>query len=133
MKADLAIQGGTVATPSGTFEADILVQNGRIQAIGKLEGVEAQRKIDAHGLLVMPGAVDGHVHMMDPGYTEREDFTSGTAAAAVGGTTTVIEHHRTEPPVLKAEFFEEKRDILQPRRWWISRSWAVRCLIISTN
>jgi len=115
MKADLAIQGGTVATPSGTFEADVLVENGRIQAIGKLEGVQARRKIDAHGLLVMPGAVDGHVHMMDPGYTEREDFTSGTAAAAVGGTTTVIEHHRTEPPVLKAEFFEQKRDILQPK------------------
>jgi allantoinase len=115
MKADLVIKGGTVATPSGTFEADLLVKNGFIQAIGKLEGVEAKRKIDAQGLLVMPGAVDGHVHMMDPGYTEREDFTSGTAAAAVGGATTVIEHHRTEPPVLRAKFFKEKCDICQPK------------------
>ncbi|MEJ2102548.1 MAG: amidohydrolase family protein [Desulfobacterales bacterium] len=115
MKADLVIKGGTVATPSGAFEADIIVQNGLIQAVGQLEGVQAKHKIDAHGLLVMPGAVDGHVHMMDPGYTEREDFASGTAAAAVGGTTTVIEHHRTEPPVLKAQFFEEKRNICQPK------------------
>jgi dihydroorotase-like cyclic amidohydrolase len=38
MKADLAIQGGTVATPSGTFEADLLVQNGRIQAVDNVQG-----------------------------------------------------------------------------------------------
>ena len=107
MKVDLAVEGGTVATPSGTFKADVYVQDGKILAVGNVYDVEAKQKIDAQGLLVMPGAVDGHVHMMDPGYTEREDFTTGTAAAAVGGATTVIEHHRTEPPVLNANLYSE--------------------------
>ncbi len=112
---DLAIQGGTVVTPGNTFEADIYVQDGKIVAVGKIDGLKAKQQIDAHGLLVMPGAVDGHVHMMDPGHTDREDFTSGTAAAAAGGTTTVIEHHRTEPPVLNAKLFEEKRNHCSPK------------------
>ncbi len=112
MTADLVIRGGTVATPVGTFEGDIYVQGGRILAVGRPEGLAARQTIAATGLLVMPGAVDGHVHMMDPGHTEREDFTTGTAAAAVGGATTVIEHHRTEPPVLNARLFVAKRDHL---------------------
>lgn len=115
MKVDLAVEAGTVATPSGTFKADVYVQDGKILAVGNVYDVEAKRKIDAQGLLVMPGAVDGHVHMMDPGYTEREDFTTGTAAAAVGGATTVIEHHRTEPPVLNAKLFSKKRDYCNPK------------------
>ena len=115
MKVDLGIEGGTVVTPSGTFKADVYVQDGKILAVGRVYDVEAKQKIDAQGLLVMPGAVDGHVHMMDPGYTEREDFTTGTAAAAVGGATTVIEHHRTEPPVLNAKLFSEKCDHCKPK------------------
>ncbi|MFH1489876.1 MAG: amidohydrolase family protein [Pseudomonadota bacterium] len=108
MKVDLIIEGGRVVTPGGTFEADICVQEGKVSAVGKLESVDARKKIDARGLLVMPGAVDGHVHMMDPGHTDREEFDTGTAAAAVGGATTVIEHHRTEPPVLNAGLFVDK-------------------------
>ncbi len=115
MKVDLAVEAGTVATPGGTFKADVYVQDGKILAVGNVYDVEAKQKIDAQGLLVMPGAVDGHVHMMDPGYTEREDFTTGTAAAAVGGATTVIEHHRTEPPVLNAKLFSKKRDYCNPK------------------
>ena len=115
MKVDLAIKGGTLATPKGCFNSDVYIQDGRILAVGRLDELEAQKTIDAQGLVVMPGAVDGHVHMMDPGHTDREDFTTGTAAAAVGGATTVIEHHRTEPPVLNAKRFAEKRDICNPK------------------
>ena len=110
MKVDLVIRGGTIVLPQGRFPADVYVQDGRVVALGKFDGVTGKREIDAGGLLVLPGAVDGHVHMMDPGHTEREDCTTGTAAAAVGGATTVIEHHRTEPPVLSAKIFAEKRD-----------------------
>ncbi|MBW1976463.1 MAG: dihydroorotase [Deltaproteobacteria bacterium] len=115
MKADMAVRGGVVATPHGSFQADILVKEGKISALVKAHDIEAKQVIDASGLLVMPGAVDGHVHMMDPGHTEREDFITGTSAAAVGGATTVIEHHRTEPPVLNARIFQEKRDYLESR------------------
>ena len=115
MKVDLAIKGGTLATPEGCFKSDIYIQDGSILAVGQLEELEAKETIDAQGLVVMPGAVDGHVHMMDPGHTDREDFTTGTAAAAVGGATTVIEHHRTEPPVHNAKRFAEKRDHCNPK------------------
>ncbi|MEW6664720.1 MAG: dihydroorotase [Thermodesulfobacteriota bacterium] len=110
MAVDLAIKGGRIASPSGIVEADLYVQNGRVLAIGQFDGLGAKKTIDAGGLIVMPGAVDGHVHMMDPGHTEREDFTTGTKAAAVGGVTTVIEHHRTEPPVFDAGILAQKRE-----------------------
>lgn len=71
--------------------------------------------IDANGLYILPGAIDGHVHMMDPGYTDREDFTTGTRAAARGGVTTVIDHHRTVPQVFGAEELIEKRNYLEKR------------------
>ena len=62
MKVDLTITGGKVATSGGIFEADVYVKEGKVLAVGKVEGVTADREIDADGLLVMPGAVDGHVH-----------------------------------------------------------------------
>ncbi len=115
MKVDLVVAGGMAVMPGGTVEADIYIKDGKIIGLGKIDGLEATQTLEAKGLVVLPGAVDGHVHMMDPGYTEREDFTSGTAAAAVGGATTVIEHHRTEPPVLNAKLFKEKVDYCAPK------------------
>lgn len=57
-------------------------------------------RIDASGLLVLPGALDPHVHFDTPGYTEREDFTRGSMSAAAGGVTTVIDMPDTSvPPV----------------------------------
>ena len=88
---DLAIRGTTIVTPRGRFAADIHVRNGKIAALGSLDTPGAQN-VDAGGLLAMPGVVDGHVHFMDPGDPEREDFITGSTAAAVGGTTTVVEH-----------------------------------------
>jgi len=93
---DLTIRGATVITPGGRFLADIHVREGRIVALGALDASPAQ-VVDAGGLLAMPGVVDGHVHFMDPGEPEREDFITGSAAAAVGGTTTVVEHTHAAP------------------------------------
>ena len=115
MKVDLAIKGGRLATPMGVIETDVFVKDGKVLALGRLEEMKALQEIDARGLVVMPGMVDAHVHMMDPGHTEREDFTTGTAAAAVGGVTTVIEHHRTEPPVHNVKIFREKVAHCEPK------------------
>jgi dihydroorotase (multifunctional complex type) len=103
---DLTIRGGTVVTPRGRFPADIHVRDGKIVALGTVDASPA-RVVDAGGLFAIPGVVDSHVHFMDPGEPEREDFITGSAAAAVGGTTTVIEHtHGT--PVLDAEGMRRK-------------------------
>ena len=107
------ISGGTVATDYGQFDADLLIVDGRIAALGSggtpFHG--ADEVIDARGLVILPGAVDPHTHFEDPGHTEREDFTSGTSAAAAGGITTVIEHPLTYPPVTTVDLYREKREM----------------------
>ena len=95
MTPDLTIKGGSLATPEGVVVADLASADGVITALGQLEG--RGRVVDATGLLVLPGMVDTHVHLMDPGPTEREDFPTGTRAAAARGVTTVVEHTHAHP------------------------------------
>jgi len=110
---DLSIRGATVVTTQGPFRADIHVRDGRIVALGSID-VTAVQIVDAGGLLALPGVVDTHVHFMDPGPTEREDFVTGTAAAAAGGTTMVIEHTHSAP-VRDAKELDRKVTHLRPR------------------
>ncbi len=88
---DLVIRGGMLVTRAEAFQADVAVQGERIAAIGR--GLSGRQTLDAGGLLVLPGAVDPHVHLaMDAGVTTTsDDWTTGTIAAACGGTTTVID------------------------------------------
>ena len=89
---DLLIRNGTIVTAAESFQADLGVSGGRIVTIGVDLG-PAGEEIDATGLLVMPGGVDGHVHLSQPtsdGTVMADDFLSGTRAAAAGGTTTVL-------------------------------------------
>ena len=94
--AELAIRGGTLWSGEGSREANLYVTGGRVIAVTDTPR-EAVRTIDARGLWVMPGVVDGHVHIPDPGRADREDFESGTAAAASNGTTFLLEHHHSAP------------------------------------
>lgn len=99
MAYELAIENVTVVSPQGRRLAHLYVQDGRIaaMAVTTAEQQQAARRVDATGLLALPGAVDGHVHFMDPTEPDREDFISGTSAAAAGGVTTVIEHTHSAP------------------------------------
>ncbi len=110
---DLAITGGTIVTGSGRTQAHLYVQDGRIAGLST-ERLEARRVIDAAGLHILPGMIDGHLHFQDPGDTSREDFIHGTAAAAAGGTTTVIEHTHSDP-VRTPAFLREKIEHLKAR------------------
>lgn len=92
----LAFKGGTVVTGSGRRQAHVYVEEGRIVHVGP-EDRPAGTVIDATGLLVLPGMVDTHVHLMDPGDNDREDFPTGTRAAAVRGVTTIVEHTHSHP------------------------------------
>src|SRR3569833_623466 len=106
---DLIVSGGTLVGPTGRRPADIGVRDGRIAAIGNLAA--SAPTVDAGGLLILPGGVDTHVHLMDPGDTTREDFPSGTAAAAAAGVTTIIEHTHA-PPVRTVAALQAKIDHL---------------------
>ncbi|HBK81485.1 MAG TPA: dihydroorotase [Nitrospinae bacterium] len=115
MNADLLVSNAQIVTPSSTFQGHIYVTGGRISAITSEKEAGAAREIDAAGRFVLPGMVDEHVHMMDPGFTDREDWTQGTMAAARGGVTTVIDHHRSEPLVYTRKILEEKTEYIRSR------------------
>ena len=72
---------------------------------------QADRVIDASGKVVLPGMIDMHVHLRDPGFPERENFESGTRAAAAGGVTTVIDMPNTVPMTVTLAAFKEKQAI----------------------
>jgi dihydroorotase len=97
----LLIKGGRVINPGKNFDAvsDVLIEDGKIAAIGEnLTDSEAQ-VIDATGKVVSPGFIDMHTHLREPGQEAKEDFASGSRAAAAGGFTTVATMPNTTPVV----------------------------------
>ena len=89
---DLVVRSERVVLPNGVRPAAILVRDGRIAAIDDFDRTPAGvRRIDAGEAVVMPGLVDTHVHMNDPGRAEWEGVEHATAAAAAGGLTTVVD------------------------------------------
>lgn len=87
--------GGSVVTTDGVVEAHVVVDAGRVVAL--TNDPPQGEHVDVDGLLLLPGMVDTHVHLMDPGPTEREDFPTGTSAAAASGATTIVEHTHGHP------------------------------------
>jgi dihydropyrimidinase len=91
---DLVIRDGQIVTASEMARADVGVVDGRVAQIGG--EMHAVRELDARGILLMPGAIDAHVHLTNPGSMGIrwvDDFTSGSAAALAGGVTTIGKHH----------------------------------------
>ena len=87
------IRGGTVVFEQTVQQQDVLIRGEKIEAVGELSDCRANEVIDADGLLVMPGAVDTHVHFNDVfmNTVSVHDYYTGTLAAAYGGVTTVID------------------------------------------
>jgi dihydroorotase len=108
--ADLIIRNGKVVSHDAVFPASVAIKDGRILAVGADDAMPgAKESLDATGLHVLPGAIDVHVHFRDPGYPDKEDFASGTAAAAFGGVTTVFDMPNTIPPTGTAEILAAKQ------------------------
>ena len=116
MIADLVIRDGTLVTGEGQRRGALAVADGRIVAVDRDEAMPASREvIDATGLHLLPGVIDTHVHLRDPGRTEREDWLTGTQAAAAGGITTFLEMPISIPAVTSAEILRARAAIVQPR------------------
>jgi len=82
------------------------IDEGRIVAVRKI--LRGDEEVDHGDALVLPGCIDMHVHLREPGLTEKEDFASGTRSAALGGVTTVFDMPNTRPPVSTRPDLEEK-------------------------
>lgn len=104
----LVIRNGTAFIGGKFVKKDILIEDGKISSISmNLKGDEA---IDATDYLVLPGLIDPHVHLREPGDTHKEDFTTGTRAAIAGGFTTVMDMpNNAMPTITKARLDEKAR------------------------
>jgi dihydroorotase len=93
------VRGGRVVDPASGLDGlfDILVRDGKIAAVGARPGAAADRTIDVAGRVVVPGLIDMHVHLREPGYEAKETIATGTRAAARGGFTTVCAMPNTDP------------------------------------
>lgn len=109
MTVDLVVQGGTIATPRMTFSGSVAIDEGKIVSIGSSSAMpQADRTIDATGLHVLPGIIDGHVHFREPGFEYKEDLHSGSVGSAAGGVTTFLDMPNVNPPTADAASFELK-------------------------
>ena len=108
----ILIKNGLLVDPgSGTLrEEDLLVKDGMIAGRGAYSGEMADRVIDASGLAVLPGLVDLHVHLRDPGQEYKEDVRTGALAAARGGVTSLFAMPNTAPPVDSVETYRYVTD-----------------------
>ena len=102
------IRGATVVIPNGPFRAEIRVRGGRIAEVGHGLDAAGCEIVDAADLYLLPGAIDGHGHQWEPGFTSPADFGDATSSAAVGGVTTLLDHPLTTPLVLDRRAFEAK-------------------------
>lgn len=102
MSDSILIQGGRIVDPSQNHDGpgDLLIENGKISAIdgpGKIPASRAKRVIDATGCYVLPGLIDIHVHLREPGLEYKETIETGTRAAVAGGFTSVACMANTHP------------------------------------
>jgi dihydroorotase len=111
--SDLLITGGRLFDPASGLDAvgDLLIRDAVIAAVGQVRCTGAEEVVDATGLWVLPGLMDLHVHLREPGQEHKETIATGTRAAAAGGFTSVACEPNTTPPRDTAERVEQVQQI----------------------
>lgn len=116
MKADLVVKNGQVYSNGELFRGGLAVKDGKIIAICQDEFLPAgEQVIDAGGHYVLPGVVDTHVHVRDPGHRERGTFVTETKAAAAGGVTCFMEHPISSPPPYSPAVLQNRINVAAPQ------------------
>jgi allantoinase len=116
----LRIKNARIVKNEGLKEVNIYFERGKIKDIvpGDEALLSVKKEIDAKGNVVFPGFIDPHVHFDDPGFTEREDFETGTKSAAAGGITTIIDMPCTSiPPITTGSNYDYKLNIVKPKAY----------------
>ena len=111
----ILIKNGRVIDPANNLDqiADILVQNSKIAKVAKNIKDSAEKIIDAKERLVMPGLVDMHVHLREPGREDKETIFTGTKAALKGGVTSVLAMPNTEPAIDSSQTLKLLKNIIK--------------------
>jgi allantoinase len=123
---DLIVRGRRVITPEGQRPASIHIHDGVIAAVCSIDDVPSGSRVhDAGDSVVMPGLVDTHVHINEPGRTEWEGFATATQAAAAGGLTTLIEMPLNSiPATTTTAAFREKLAATANKLWVDTGFWG---------
>jgi allantoinase len=119
MTAIHAIRSKRVVTPEGVRAATVQIRDGAIEALAGYNDLPSGKRVyDAGESVVMPGLVDTHVHINEPGRTDWEGFDTATRAAAAGGVTTLIDMPLNSiPATTTAAALETKRDAARNKCW----------------
>ncbi|MBX9595739.1 MAG: amidohydrolase family protein, partial [Roseomonas sp.] len=107
---DLILRGGQAVLPWGIEPLDIGVRDGRIAAMGNLRTAEATQEVDCRHLHVLPGLIDAHVHLREPGDPAVETIATGTKAAILGGLAAVFDMPNTAPSITDSAQLAWKRN-----------------------
>lgn len=112
-KFDLILRKGEIVTEQGTSRGDIAIKNGKIAEIAAdIAGAAGDEEIDATGLHILPGLIDVHVHLNEPGRTEWEGIATGSQSLAAGGVTTFFDMPlNSDPPTICREAFFRKKEL----------------------
>ncbi len=111
---DLHFKNAKILTENGIIEGGLAVKEGVIVQIGAESKLgKAERTIDVGGKIIAPGLVDLHVHFREPGFTQKEDFLTGTRAAAAGGVTTIVDEPNNKPVTNSLETIKSKMDVIK--------------------
>ncbi|MFB6157968.1 MAG: dihydroorotase [Haloferacaceae archaeon] len=98
----------TDAALAGGDRRDVRVADGRVAAVEASLAPDDERVVDAAGALLLPGAVDAHVHFREPGFPHKETWTTGSRSAAAGGVACVVDQPNTDPPTTTGPAFDVK-------------------------
>jgi dihydroorotase len=112
-RMDRVVRNGRVYVDGRLQNVDLWIRGGKVADLGGNH--QAEETIDGRGMIVLPGAVDLHVHFRDPGYTYKEDWETGSTSAVAGGVTTVVDQPNTDPPTLDERSYRMKLETAERR------------------
>ena len=123
---DLVLRSRRTVLPDGERPAAVAIAGERIAVIGDYdEPIPAHRTEDLRDLALLPGLVDTHVHVNEPGRTEWEGFATATRAAAAGGVTTIVDMPLNSlPPTVDTAALAAKRDAARDQTWVDTGFWG---------
>src|SRR3989338_8904231 len=112
----ILLKDGMVGCSLGIYDAHVLIEKGKIVDTYDWDKEPKMSKgdkiIDCKGKLILPGLIDAHVHMREPGQSYKEDWETGSKAAVSGGITTVFDMPNNQPPVLTVKDLDAKRELI---------------------
>lgn len=124
---DMIIRNGTIVTPKSIFQGDIAIKDHKIAAISECDSLRetCHKEIDATGLHIIPGIIDSHVHLNEPGRTDWEGISTGSMSLAAGGVTTYFDMPLNSfPPTINKQAFRLKETLAKRKSVIDFRLWG---------